>query len=118
MTTAPIDVALAYHRAWTTNAIDRAMSLVADDIQCHAPGVELDGKEQYRAFIEGFAPALTGIGDIAQMVDGDRVLLMYYPETSVTATAPAAELFTVRGGLIVSSVLIFDRLAFAPADQA
>jgi hypothetical protein len=99
MTTAPIDVALAYHRAWTTNAIDRAMSLVADDIQCHAPGV-------------------TGIGDIAQMVDGDRVLLMYYPETSVTATAPAAELFTVRGGLIVSSVLIFDRLAFAPADQA
>jgi hypothetical protein len=55
MTTAPIDVALAYHRAWTTNAIDRAMSLVADDIQCHAPGVELDGKEQYRAFIEGFA---------------------------------------------------------------
>ena len=118
MTTAPTDVALAYHRAWTTNDIDLAMSLVSDDVRCRAPGVDLVGKDQYRAFIEGFAPALTGIGDIAQMVDGDRVLLMYYPQTSATTTTPAAELFTVADGLIASSVLVFDRLSYASPGPA
>ena len=32
------------------------------------------------------------------------------------STAPAAEYFTVRDGLIVESVLVFDRLSFVPPD--
>lgn len=37
-----------YHRAWTSGDIDTAMSYVADDITCRAPGVDLDGKDAYR----------------------------------------------------------------------
>lgn len=107
-----------YHRAWTSGDLDLAMALVADDIVCRAPGVDLTGKDAYREFVGGFAPALTGITDIAGFADGERVALFYYPETSATTTAPAAECFTVRDGRIAESVLIFDRLSFGPPVDA
>lgn len=107
-----------YHRAWTSGDVERAMTWVADDITCRAPGADLDGNEAYRQFIGGFAPALTGLADIANFTDGDRVALFYCPQTAATATAPAAECFTVGEGKIVESVLIFDRLSFGPPNDA
>ena len=105
-----------YHRAWTSGDIDRAMTSVADDIRCQAPGGDLVGKPAYRAFLEGFVPSLTGLADIAAFADGDRVALFYYPQTAATTTAPAAECFTVRDEKIVESVLVFDRLSFGPPE--
>ncbi len=90
------------------------MTLVADDVVCHAPGGDLRGKDAYCAYLPGFAPNLTGLTDIASFVDSDRVILFYYPHTAVTTTAPAAEYFTLRRGVIAESVLVFDRLSFAP----
>lgn len=106
-----------YHRAWTSNDIDRAMEYVADDIICRAPGIDLVGKDAYRAFIAGFAPRLTGVADIASFSTDDQVALFYYPQTAVTSTAPATECFTIRDGKISESVLIFDRLANVPPTQ-
>ena len=95
------------------------MAFVADDVSCRAPGVDLHGKSEYERFIGGFAPRLTGLVDIASFADGNRVALFYCPQTAVADAAPAAECFTVEGGKIVDSVLIFDRLSFAPpADKA
>lgn len=106
----------AYHRAWTSGRIDEAMSLVADDVTCRAPGIDLDGVAAYREYIAGFAPSLTGLADIAEFADGERVALFYHPRTEVTSTAPAAECFTVRDGRITESVLVFDRLSFVPPE--
>lgn len=111
------EIVKRYHRAWTGGDIEQAMGYVADDVTCRAPGVDLEGKDAYRGFIGGFAPMLTGIGDIAEFVDGERVALFYYPRTEATSTAPAAELFTVRDGRIAESVLIFDRLSYGPPEQ-
>lgn len=111
------EIVQKYHRAWTGGDIDTAMTLIADDISCRAPGVDLDGKDAYREFIGGFAPMLTGIGDIAEFADGDGVALFYYPQTAATSTAPAAEFFTVEDGKIAESVLIFDRLSYGPPAQ-
>jgi ketosteroid isomerase-like protein len=113
-TSTALDTVLDYHRAWTSGDIDQAMSKVADDVVCHAPGGDLTGKDAYRGFIAGFAPNLTGLRDVASFADGDHVALFYYPYTAVTSTAPAAECFTVRDGLIAESVLVFDRLSFTP----
>ena len=110
----PYQIVQDYHRAWTSGDVDHAMTRIDDDIVCRAPGIDLNGKDAYRAFIAGFAPALTGIGDIAEFADGDRVALFYYPRTTATTTAPAAECFTVRDGRIAESVLIFDRLSYRP----
>ncbi|RGE23109.1 nuclear transport factor 2 family protein [Leucobacter sp. wl10] len=109
-----LEIVREYHRAWTSGDVDRAMTLVADDITCRAPGEDLVGKDAYRAFIAGFAPVLTGVADIAGFAEGERVALFYYPQTAATSTAPAAECFTVRHGAIVESVLVFDRLSFGP----
>lgn len=111
----PRTIVERYHRGWTTGDIEGAMAVVHDDITCRAPGFDINGKDTYRSFIGGFAPTLTGIGDIAAFADGKRVALFYYPQTAATSTAPAAELFTVRDGKIVESILIFDRMSYLPA---
>lgn len=111
------EIVQSYHRAWTGGDIERAMAHVADGITCRAPGIDLNGKDAYRQFIGGFAPALTGIADIAAFAEGDRVALFYYPQTAATSTTPAAECFTVRDGEIIESVLIFDRLSYGPPAQ-
>lgn len=112
-----LETVLAYHRAWTSGDIDLAMTRVADDIVCRAPGEDLVGKDAYRAYLAGFAPSLTGLSDIASFADGDRVALFYYPQTATTSTTPAAECFTVRDGQIAESVLVFDRLSYAPPNE-
>lgn len=111
---AALDIVQAYHRAWTTGDIDRAMAHVADDIVCRAPGGDITGKDAYRGFLANFAPSLTGLRDVAAFADEDHVALFYYPHTAVTSTAPAAEHFTVRGDRIVENLLVFDRLSFGP----
>lgn len=109
------DTVMNYHRAWTSGNIDKAMTYIADDIICSAPGLKLEGKEQYREYLGGFAPRLIGIGDIDEFANDNRIALFYYPQTAVTQTAAAAEYFTVENGQIVSSVLVFDRLSYSPA---
>ena len=108
------DVVLAYHSAWTSGDVATAMTYVADDIECKAPGGDISGKADYQGFIAAFAPDVTGLTDIGSVVQDDHVALFYYPETAATTTAPAAEYFTVANGKIVSSVLIFDRMSFLP----
>lgn len=112
--TSALETVQNYHQAWTSGHVDRAMSWVADDIRCRAPGQDLIGKQAYREYLAGFVPALIGLTDIAAFADGDRVALFYYPHTAATTTAPAAESFTVRDARIVESVLVFDRLSFTP----
>jgi ketosteroid isomerase-like protein len=116
--TSALDLVLSYHRAWTCGDIDRAMTRVAEDIVCHAPGQDLVGKDAYRAFLANFAPLLTGLTDVASVADDDNhVILFYYPHTSTTSAAPAAEYFTVQDGAIVENLLVFDRLSFAPPSE-
>jgi predicted SnoaL-like aldol condensation-catalyzing enzyme len=109
----PLDLVLEYHRAWTKGDVDRAIKLVSEDFVCQAPTGAL-GREEMRKYLAGFVPRLTGIVDIAQFCDDAHVVLIYYPQTAVTQTTPAAEYFTIRDGLIAESLLMFDRLAYAP----
>jgi len=109
-----LDTVLEFHRAWTSGDIDAAMDRVADDVVCRAPGEDLTGKDAYREYLAGFAPALTGLAEAATFAQEDRVALFYYPQTATTTTAPAAECFTIRDARIVESVLVFDRLSFGP----
>ena len=112
------EIVQKYHRAWTSGDVDAAMEFVADRFVCRAPGQDFESKDAYRQFIAGFAPRLTGIEEIAEFADGQRVALFYYPQTAATSTTPAAEFFTVENGQIAESVLIFDRLSYAPPTQS
>lgn len=112
-----LQTALAYHRAWTNGDLDDAMTHVADDIVCRAPDGDITGKDAYRNYLGNFLRILSGLTDVAAFGDEEHALLFYYPHTEVTSTAPAAEHFTIRAGQIVESLLVFDRLSFAPPQE-
>ncbi len=112
----PLDVVLKFHRAWTSGNVDAAMDQVTDDFVCHTPGNGSMGKEQYRVYLAGFLPQMTGVVELAQFVDQDRVALFYYPQTAITERTLAGEVFTLRDGRIAESSLAFDRLSYVPPE--
>jgi SnoaL-like domain len=113
-TPAALATALAYHQAWTSQNLDQAMSYIAGDITCDAPGGRICGAQAYRDFLGGFMTRLTGVQNVAAFGDDTTAVLFYYPHTASVSDAPAAECFTVGSGKITRSVLVFDRPSFAP----
>jgi SnoaL-like domain len=117
-TTSPAQAtALAYHHAWTSHDLDKAMSYTADDITCDAPGARISGAQQYRDFLGRFMTRLTGVQTAAAFGDDATAVLFYYPHTAAASDAPTAKCFTVADGKITRSVLVFDRPSFAPPQR-
>jgi SnoaL-like protein len=110
-----LDVALAYHDAWTSKDLERAMTYVADDIVCDAPAGRIEGAEAYRAFMGPFVQILKRAELIAAFGDDRTAIVVYDTETMPVHSAPGAECVTVEDGRIVYSRFIFDR---APFDAA
>ena len=113
-TTDALAVVERYHEAWTSGDIDRAMAFLAESVACYAPDPEVTTKDQWRDYLSGFVPMLTGAPELTRMSDGNRVSLWYFPQTEVTTTTLASELFTVEDGRIVEIRLAFDRLGYMP----
>jgi hypothetical protein len=110
-----LKVALAYHEAWKSRNLERAMSYIADDIVCDAPAGRLEGADAYRAFLSPFVQMLRSATMLAAFGDDETALVMYDAETVPVPSAPGAECVTVRAGRIVYSRFLFDR---APFDAA
>jgi SnoaL-like domain len=106
----------AYHQAWTSGDVDRALTYVSDSARFFAPDESVSTKSDWREYLDGFVPMLTGAPEHARMADGDRVALWYFPQTAVTTTTLASELFTVLDGRITEIRLAFDRLGYVPTD--
>ena len=107
----------AYHQAWTSGDVDRALTYVSDDVRCFAPDEHVTTKGDWREYLASFVPMLTGAPEHARMSEGARVALWYFPQTAATTTTLASELFTVQEGQIVEIRLAFDRLGYIPQDQ-
>jgi ketosteroid isomerase-like protein len=115
LTSAALDVALAYFHAWTGHELDKAMSYIADDIVCDAPAGRLEGAAAYRDFMGPFVQLLTGSELVAAFGDSEKAVVVYDTETVPVKSAPGAECVTVKDGKIIRSLFIFDR---APLDAA
>jgi SnoaL-like domain len=113
-----LQVALAYHQAWTSHDLDRAMRYIAEDIVCDAPAGRIQGAEAYRAFMAPFVQILTGSRMIAAFGDEDTALVMYDTRTVPVERAPGAECVTVKDGKIIHSWFVFDRAPFEAARKA
>jgi ketosteroid isomerase-like protein len=112
-----LSIVRAYHQAWTGGDVDHALRYVADDMRCFAPDENVTTKSDWRGYLTAFVPRLTAVPEHTYMVDGDHVALWYFPQTAVTTTTLASELFTVRDGQIVEIRLAFDRLSYVPKQQ-
>lgn len=116
--TAALDIALAYHRAWTSHDFDRAMTYIAEDIACRTPSGRLDGADAFRGFMGPFAQILTRSNLVAAFGDDEKAVLMYDADTVPVQDAPGAECLTVAAGRITHMRIIFDRLPFDAARRA
>lgn len=117
-TSSALDTALAYHRAWTGQDLDGAMTHVAEDIVCDAPAGRIEGTEAFRGFMGPFTETLTGSKLLAAFGDEDSALVMYDTTTVPVASAPGAEHVTVRDGKITYMRIVFDRAPFDTARAA
>ncbi len=110
-----IETSLAYYRHWTSGQSDSAWALLASDVVCDSPGGRLSGREAVTAFMAPFAASLLSSTLLASFGDDEHALLLYDTRNAAVASAPAAELHTVSGGLITRIRIVFDRLPFALA---
>ena len=117
-TSPALEIALAYHHAWTGHDLDKAMSYIADDIVCDAPAGRLEGAAAYRNFMGPFVQILTGSELVAAFGDDVKAVVMYDTETVPVKSAPGAECVTVNDGKIIRSLFIFDRAPFDAARKA
>jgi hypothetical protein len=117
-TSPALDVALAYHQAWTSHDLDKAMSYIAEDIVCDAPAGRLEGAAAYRDFMGPFVQILTGSELVAAYGDDAKAVVVYDTETVPVRSAPGAECVTVKDGKIIHSLFIFDRAPFDAARRA
>ncbi len=111
----PKQIALAYHRAWTSHDMDAAMKYVAEDVVCDAPPGRLAGAAALRGFMAPFADMLTSSELLAAYGDEDGAVVIYDTANPAVASAPAAEFHHVHDGRITGLRIIFDRLPFALA---
>jgi hypothetical protein len=114
-TSPALDVALAYHEAWTSHDLEKAMSYIADDIVCDAPAGRLEGAAAYQDFMGPFVQILTSSELVAAFGDEEKAVVVYDTETVPVKSAPGAECVTVKDGKITHSLFIFNR---APFDAA
>jgi ketosteroid isomerase-like protein len=110
-----VEVAVAYHRAWTSGNLDSAAKRLSEDVMCHAPSGTMYGRDAVRAFMEPFAASLTSSTLLAVYGTDDEALLMYDTANRAVPSAPGAELYRIRNDQITEIHIIFDRLPFALA---
>lgn len=113
-----VKVALAYHRAWTGQDFEQAMTYIDPHIICDAPAGRLEGADAFRAFMGPFAGIATSSKLIAAFGDAGQAVVMYDTATRAVPDAPGAEYLTVTGGRITYLRIIFDRLPFENARRA
>jgi ketosteroid isomerase-like protein len=113
-----LQVALAYHQAWTSKDVAAAMRHLADDIVCDAPAGRIEGVQAYRQFLGPFAQMLISTELLAAFGNETKAVLVYDTCTPPVASGPGAECLTVRDGKIVYNRFIFDRLPFEAARRA
>lgn len=112
------DVAQRYIEAVGGHDLDTVGGLLADDVSAVFAGGTI-GKGEWLAALERLLPALVR-NDIREVfADGGRGCVVYDFVTDTPAGAvPCVELVTVEGDSITQIELIFDRVAFAPVNEA
>jgi hypothetical protein len=112
-----LDVAMAYHRAWTSKNVGEALSLVAPDVECDAPSGQLHGIDQYRPFLTDFVPIVTDYDMLAALGDEETAVLVYNLHTLPVSSGLVCECFSVTDGRITRNRLIFDPTPYTAARQ-
>lgn len=101
-------IADQYARAWLGGDVEKAMSLIADDVVCDAPNGRINGLADYRKFLEPFAAALISGELIDVLGDDDHAATVYTTETPFAKDFRGMEYLTIANGKITHAISVFD----------
>jgi SnoaL-like domain len=117
----PVDIAVAFTKAWTSRDFDTASRFLADDVVFDGPMAQTTGAAIYLEGLSGLARSVTGVRILAAFGDEQQALLMYDLLTEPFGTLTCAKHLTIRDGKIQRDKLTFDshliRKAQAPAQR-
>ncbi|MCI0156360.1 nuclear transport factor 2 family protein [Leifsonia shinshuensis] len=111
-------IARQYIEAVGAHDLETVGGLLADDLSAIFAGAAF-GRDEWLGALNRLLPALVR-NDLREVfADGDRACVVYDFVTDTAAGAvPCVELVTVAGDAITRIELIFDRVAFAPVNEA
>jgi hypothetical protein len=112
----PLDVVVAYTEAWAGKDLEAAAGHLAADVVFDGASARYESSEPLLRGLAGFVTQITpGWRQVAAVVQGEQVMLMY--EVSLLSGKPVrlAEHFTVRDGKIRSETLVYDTAAVQAA---
>ena len=105
----PLEVALAFTKAWSTHDLATAASYVADDIVFDGPLQQSTGAKAYFEGLAKLSEQVTGLLLIAAYGDADKALLMYDLSTTSFGTLSCAKCLTIsHDGKIQRDKLVLD----------
>lgn len=111
-------IARTYIEAVGAHDLATVDGLLSDELAAVFAGGTI-GKQEWIAALARLLPALVRNEVREVFADGDRACVVYDFVTDTPAGAvPCVELVTVRDGRITAIELIFDRVAFAPVNEA
>ncbi|MEP6567563.1 MAG: nuclear transport factor 2 family protein [Mesorhizobium sp.] len=105
---APLDIATAFTKAWTSRDLEAAAKYVADDVVFDGPMQQSTGKDPYLKGLTKLSQDVTGVRMIAAFGDESQALLMYDLLTDSSGALSCAKHLTISGGKIRRDKLTFD----------
>jgi len=106
--TKPLDIAIAFTKAWTSHDLAKAASFVSDDVVFEGPLQQSTGSGPYLKGLTSLSREVADCSILAAYGDEDEALLMYDLITKPYGPLTCAKLFTVQNGKIVRDKLTFD----------
>jgi len=106
-------VADGFFAAWTTKDLDRARSLLHDDVSFEGPIDSFSDADSYIAALRQLSGIVTGAETQKVFVDGDDVCVIYDLKTVPVPNSRTCEWYRVRDGKIASVSVVFDARPFA-----
>jgi len=97
---AALDVARAYHHAWTAHDFDAARRFLAADLVTDVPINTYAGRDDFAAAVASFGALAEHVDLLAEFGSGNQALLLYDMHTQPFGRFRVAEHFTVNEGLI------------------
>ena len=105
---APVDVAIAFTEAWTSQDMPTASMYVAEEVAFEGPMSHAAGIAAFLDGLSRFAKAVTGLEILAALGDDERAMIMYELTTGPFGTLRAAEDLVISDGKITRDTLVFD----------
>ncbi|MEU0883934.1 nuclear transport factor 2 family protein [Lentzea sp. NPDC005914] len=111
-------IADEFVHAWTGRDVEKALSLLADDVVCEAPGGRIEGVDGYRGFLQPFVTMITSATVIDVLGDDTHAAAVYTTDTPLVPDFRGIDHFTVENGKITHIICVFDRLPMHLARNA